>query len=590
MPPKKGGKGGKRVGAGRKDDGQGTGRDSTREERSKYFREYRAKEREQEKVPSARAVKEMDLGEERGKGRPALDPEAGPMKGEVLLKYKMVKQRETRKKERISKVRRDAVSRRADRGGKEELLREGSKERELEVSLDEEMREEEVELEKPKASSVTNFNAKLRAVKELMIEMTLLEKVDVTVRILTLHDMDDEKLGIRISSKDAKAHLAQGISQLSAYKVREKAQHILDIVESHAEAERMLASLLQDQVYQQDVAVSHLTAAGVQVDDGFLTRRQLARKITMEEYRRVTSTRHQENRDISIKMAISIAKKCNFTLERYSDLTVFAECMGCSLVFAKKVLQAVGKGDTKSLFKRSRKKDWPGVLREFLDKPMYSRLVPGNDTVSMYYGHRVPKVLLLTTRTKVLQEFKADHPDCPFSVRTLLREMPANYVTMTARDFGRNACVTHTNFRHLVRHLLNQGILQDTLNSCRFLASKSLCSSYSSFNPLSPITWQECCAVQECDKCPGFTLTCPREKEGVMVDLAQWENKFCTIKQKKIHSLFSTSISIKDLVSKFNKELTKITGHIYRAARIWDTYKVESNVWPSYFLPAQAAQ
>ena len=96
--------------------------------------------------------------------------------------------------------------------------------------------------------------------------------------------------------------------------------------------------------------------------------------------------------------------------------------------------------------------------------------------------------------------------------------------------------------------------------------------------------------MQECDKCPGFTLTCPREKEGVMVDLAQWENKFCTIKQKKIHSLFSTSISIKDLVSKFNKELTKITGHIYRAARIWDTYKVESNVWPSYFLPAQAAQ
>ena len=55
--------------------------------------------------------------------------------------------------------------------------------------------------------------------------------------------------------------------------MRAKAQHILDIVESHAEAERMLASLLQDQVYQQDVAVSHLTAAGVQVDDGFLTRR-----------------------------------------------------------------------------------------------------------------------------------------------------------------------------------------------------------------------------------------------------------------------------------------------------------------------------
>ena len=145
MPPKKVGKGGKRVGAGRKDDGQGRSKDSTREERNKYFREYRAKEREQEKVPSSRAVKEMDLEEERGKGRPALDTEAGPMKGEVLLEYKMMKQRETRKKERISKVRRDAVSRRADHGGKEELLKEGSKERELE-----EMREEEVEVEKPR--------------------------------------------------------------------------------------------------------------------------------------------------------------------------------------------------------------------------------------------------------------------------------------------------------------------------------------------------------------------------------------------------------------------------------------------------------
>ena len=131
------------------------------------------------------------------------------------------------------------------------------------------------------------------------------------------------------------------------------------------------------------------------------------------------------------------------------------------------------------------------------------------------------------------------------------------------------------NFRHDLRHLLKQGILEATLSSCRYLGSLTICSSSPSFNPLDPLTWSEECVVGECQKCPGFTATCPEEKQGKLVNLAQWQTKFCEIKQKKIHSLFSSPISLADLTTKFNQELVKVTGHVYRAARVWDTYKVQ---------------
>ena len=183
-------------------------------------------------------------------------------------------------------------------------------------------------------------------------------------------------------------------------------------------------------------------------------------------------------------------------------------------------------------------------------------------------------MLLLKSKMSLLEEFKAEYQDCSFSVRTLLREVPANYVCMCARDFGRNACVAHTNFRHITLPLFKQGALKNSLNSCRFLAAKTLCSSSSSFDPLAPLTWQEKCATGQCQDCPGFTATCPADKEGVVITLPQWQNKFCVMKQKKIHSLFSSDILLQDLVLKFDAQLIKMTGHIYRAARIWETYQV----------------
>ena len=74
--------------------------------------------------------------------------------------------------------------------------------------------------------------------------MTMLEKVDVTVNMMVAHGLDDEKLGVRMSPKYVRNHLAFCLSKLSSYQVRERSQAILDIVESHMEAKRILVTLL----------------------------------------------------------------------------------------------------------------------------------------------------------------------------------------------------------------------------------------------------------------------------------------------------------------------------------------------------------
>ena len=466
----------------------------------------------------------------------------------------------------------------------DKLLGEVPDEQHLDVNLNEDIggennTNEELFMEQ-KASSRSTYFEKLGKVRCLMAKMTLLEKVDVTAKILISHDLNEDKLTLRISPKDAKAHLALGLSKLSKYHLRERAQQILDIIESHADGEAILVKLLQEEVYSSQLAASLLTAAGLQVDDAFLTRKQQGEKAAREEVMRLTKAKSGPDRDIGVKTAIAVATKCAFTLEKHGDEVAFAEVVGSSVKFARRVLQALAQGQTESLFKRSKRRDslvasdWPGVLRTFLDRPLYSRPVPGNDTVSTYYGHRVPKILLLMTRRQVLSEFKDFYKECPFSVRTLLKEIPANYVTMSERDFGRNAYVLHTNFRHILRHLLKQGLLPDSLSSCRFIASQSLCSSSDSFNPLEPLTWDEKCVAGECESCPGFSITCPPEKEDLVISLAQWENKFCELKQKKIHSLFSRNIKLGEVVGKFNTEIKKMTEHVYRAARIWESYKV----------------
>ena len=117
MPPKKVKHGGKRDNVGRKPDTGDFTKDRTTEEKRKANRELMAKSMGQVKVPEART--RADSGDAVASvsarpGRPALDLEQGAMKGNVLAQYKLERQRESRKKQKISSIRRAAVASRRD--------------------------------------------------------------------------------------------------------------------------------------------------------------------------------------------------------------------------------------------------------------------------------------------------------------------------------------------------------------------------------------------------------------------------------------------------------------------------------------------
>ena len=118
------------------------------------------------------------------------------------------------------------------------------------------------------------------------------------------------------------------------------------------------------------------------------------------------------------------------------------------------------------------------------------------------------------------------------------------------------------------------GLLKDCPNSCRFIASKPLCSSNPEFKQLAALTWREECATGQCSECPDFTLVCPEERVDVVVQLPQWKKKFCEIKAKAIHSLFTEPVTLSSLVKLFNEQLGKLSAHIYRAAWQWEGYQL----------------
>ena len=141
---------------------------------------------------------------------------------------------------KISEIRKQAVSMRKDRqGGKQhETLRSESPQRDLDASMEASKREEEIGNESLKDGNIENidhvitegkdgktegsrsksaFYWKLNKVKSLMLQLSSFEKVDITVKILSIHHFDQTRVGLSISAGDAKSCLDQNLSRLSVY-------------------------------------------------------------------------------------------------------------------------------------------------------------------------------------------------------------------------------------------------------------------------------------------------------------------------------------------------------------------------------------
>ena len=62
--------------------------------------------------------------------------------------------------------------------------------------------------------------------------------------------------------------------------------------------------------------------------------------------------------------------------------------------------------------------DWPQTLEQFVLRPENSRAVPGNEQVSIRYGTQHAKHILLKSKSEIIENFKAEYPQCTYRVST----------------------------------------------------------------------------------------------------------------------------------------------------------------------------
>ena len=279
------------------------------------------------------------------------------------------------------------------------------------------------------------------------------------------------------------------------------------------------------------------------------------------------------------RAALRTAERCNLSVDKHGDVSVLSRAIGSSWNYAKMILEHMKSGDTEKLFTRDTRSDaikaseYPKLLAGFAKDPENSRAVPGNDTVSVGYKVRAPKFILIKSRVTVMKAFKEKYPDCKFSLRVLNREWPQNVVTPTSRDLDRNVCPIHSNARRLETALRKQGLLQQVPSSCRLMCSQAMCQK-EGVQPLDPLTWDPKCVKGECKDCPENETEVPMEISDKIVTVALWGTKHDKVKNKKINNIHDYDFTLSQLVAKFDKELPKLTRHIFTAAHQWKAAKL----------------
>lgn len=274
---------------------------------------------------------------------------------------------------------------------------------------------------------------------------------------------------------------------------------------------------------------------------------------------------------------ISVAKEAGLVTGNHGDIQTLATATSCSRRFAKSVLQAISEGTEEELLKRNIRCDsikateWPSKIVEYVFQPENTRAMPGQDTVSVRYGVRRPKYLLLKARRQIAESFKEQNPECPFSVSTIMREFPQNAVTPTSRDLERNTCPVHANARRMIRALHKAGVAKDISTSCRMMASESMCQT-DRRDPADPLTWDEDCVFGNCSRCQNLNIHIPQNVQKKEVSFSLWTYQMSTEKAKNVFGLFQQKMSIEDAVAKFIGMLPKLRQHIYIAHHQWKAH------------------
>ena len=284
-----------------------------------------------------------------------------------------------------------------------------------------------------------------------------------------------------------------------------------------------------------------------------------------------------EQKKHGISYVTTVAKEAALDSNLHGDIELLASATSCDWHFAKEVLVAIKNGNESNLLERNVRRDsikatqWPELLSQFVFMPENTRAVPGQDAVSVRYGVRRPKYLLLKSKKDIAANFKATHPDCNFSISTIIREFPQNAVTPTTRDLERNTCPTHANARRILKCLHKNGVAKHVSSSCREMACLSMCRQ-DQVNPADPLTWEEKCVFGGCEKCPEVHIDVPPEHHGKTVHLSLWTYAMSQEKNKNIFGLHPQNKTVGEIVTLFIQMLPKLRKHIHIAHHQWHAH------------------
>ena len=367
-----------------------------------------------------------------------------------------------------------------------------------------------------------------------------------------------------------------------------------------------------DNVLESKVAESILTSCNVIIADPILPKSvKVIRNATSlaEKYVGISSKLPKEIRVNGLNYIIEVAKQNNLDC---NDATLLSNATHCSIKFSRKVLTALksGKEDQLRVLRKERfdsihVTEWPSKITEFVFRPENSRATPGQDTVSVSYGVRKPKYLLLHSRNKIANDFKTAYPDCKFSVSTIKREFPPNAITPTTRDNERNTCPTHANMRRIVRALNNtfrKNNVELLPSSCRELCTRVMCSSPSVASE-EPTSWVESCVLGSCKSCPQLGVTYPTELGVKEVKFSTWESrkvkitktnqktkKVCTY-DKTVFTLFPKTLSLDQCIEQLKSMIPNLKVHIYTAHKQWKAHEIlRSNLVPGSIITIEDYQ
>ena len=179
-----------------------------------------------------------------------------------------------------------------------------------------------------KGKKKRSFFYKLSEAKKEMVKLKLLEKVDVTIKLLMTHELNPEEVGVSISAEDARNHLKLMFSKLSTFQLRERSRNILSILLSHQESALLLRHLLRDTVFQEEQISTMLRCAGVKLEDSFLTREELACKVARVEGIKLTSHRRGPDREVATRLAVSVVKLAGLQESTHGDQAILIRALG----------------------------------------------------------------------------------------------------------------------------------------------------------------------------------------------------------------------------------------------------------------------